>query len=411
MNENLDCRKSSNFFIMNEIFDTVIDSIKRDDVDFIKQFFEEDLSHNNYYLVFETLPDTVLPLQSFLLDVSAAINSLKCTSFIINHINRIEDEETNQEIENVEEEEEEEMDENGQKIIDQPIPPNEGQVLTQKEEFTINIDENNFDILTLLTIITDNENTESNEDNFVSLCDWYIRTNCQKEDLPEDAEDALYIASNSEILSIVEYLLSYGIDASRINSKFGTTVYNGAVLKLNYDLIELYDDYFINQTADSLGRTPLHIAAKLKNGEMTTFLLDLGGDPFQTDWRGFTPLHVASKNNDVALIEILIDHGAQIDQPDKNGRTPLHIAALYGKLAACQTLYNLEASLDPIDMQGMTPLNLATWRKKKQVARFLESVGATNSNMEGDQYQKKRKSSKIVFEAVAKKNRRSQIPQ
>ena len=39
LNENLDGRKSSNFFIMNEIFGTVIDSIKRDDVDFIKQFF------------------------------------------------------------------------------------------------------------------------------------------------------------------------------------------------------------------------------------------------------------------------------------------------------------------------------------------------------------------------------------
>ena len=140
---------------------------------------------------------------------------------------------------------------------------------------------------------------------------------------------------------------------------------------------------------------------------MTEFLLELGGDPSASDWRGFTPLHISAKNGYVLNIEVLVDYGALIDKPDQGGRTPLHIAALYGQYNACVALYELGATVEAIDLNGMTPMNLATLRKKKQVIRFFDSIGVNNTNMESDQYHRKRKSNKEVFNVQIKKSRQN----
>lgn len=399
----------------NDMFHAMIDSIKDDNVEELQRLFEEKLSEKIFYLHFTIPKDMFLPLQPFLFDISAAINSEKCTAFIAN-FNTDSLSENNEE-EDVEEEIYEVYDDNNGNDADSKTK-NADKSMNQKEEDIIDIPEDDIDTRTFFSIVTDYEGeceiVEGEEeeeecdskDNFVSLTDWYVRTNFNEDDYPETVYDNLYVASSKGLLSIVEYLLSYGVNASRI-SKYGTTVLNGAVFKQNYDLIELFDDYYVKQTADKNGRTPLHISAKLKDHEMTEFLLELGGDPSASDWRGFTPLHISAKNGYVLNIEVLVDYGALIDKPDQGGRTPLHIAALYGQYNACVALYELGATVEAIDLNGMTPMNLATLREKKQVIRFFDSIGVNNTNMESDQYHRKRKSNKEVFNVQIKKNRQN----
>lgn len=392
-------------------FSAMIDSIKEDNVDELSRLFEENFKEKILYLHFAVPKDMFLPLQSFLFDVSAAINAEKCTAFIANFAT-----ESNESDLNDEEDAEEEFDEINDNDDKQSKAGDQNS--REKEEDIIDITEDDIDTRTLLAIVTDyegeseateqeeEEEEESKQDDFTSLTDWYIRTNFDEDNLPETVYDALYVASGQSLFSVVEYLLSYGVDASRI-SKHGTTVYNGAVFKKNYDMIELFDDYYVNQTPDRNGRTPLHVSAKLKDEEMTGFLLDLGGDPSASDWRGFAPLHIAAKNGCIPVIEVLADYGAPLDQPDNGDRTPLHIAALYGQYNSCAALYDLGAAVEPIDMNGMTPMNLATLRKKKQVIKFFDSIGINNKNIEADQYQKKRKSNKESFSIQIKKNRQN----
>lgn len=397
----------------NAIFHAMIESIKADNIEQLRQQFEENFKDKIFYLHFTIPKDIHIPLQPFLFDVSAAINSEKCTSFIGNFtINSPE------EI-NAEEDAEEELDETKYQSIDNDNDENdeqgkdESKYMKEKEEIIIEIPESDIDTRTLFAIVTDyegeteaEEEEEDNKDDFTSLIDWFVRTEINEDEYHETVLDSLYFASGSGLLSVVEYLLSYGVDASKI-SRYGTTVYNGAVFKKNYDMIELFDDYYINQTGDINGRTPLHVSAKLKNDEMAGYLLELGGDPTAADWRGFTPLHIAAKNGCIAIIDLLADYEAPLDKPDKGGRTPLHIAALYGQANACSALYELGASVEPIDLNGMTPMNLATLRKKKHVIKFFDSIGVNNANIESDKYHRKRKSNKESYIIQVKKSRQN----
>ncbi|OHT14646.1 hypothetical protein TRFO_14951 [Tritrichomonas foetus] len=384
---------------MKELFQTLIEAIKHDNADALKDIILNQLSAIILYIHFSTPEDRFFPLHSFLFDVAASINSEKCIEFLLNGI---------------------------------PILSTEEEDSPNKTEEIVDISEDDFETLSLLTIITtkefydeynyhiQNSNKNSNNmpndinnnsdceeeeeeasnitDDYVSLCDWYARTDFNEDDYPETVFDAFYIAANTNVMSITTYLLSCGLDASRI-SKYGTTVFNGAVFRRNYDLIDLLNDYYVKQTGDALGRFPLHISTKIKDDELTEYLLNNDSNPNCEDFKGFTPLHLAAKLGHYAVAEVLIDYEADLNHRDYCGRTPIHIAAAYGQTDMCALLYEAGALPELIDRDGMTPLNLATLRKKKQAARFFEDLGMTNANIEDDRFQRKRKSNKEQHDA------------
>jgi hypothetical protein len=70
--------------------------------------------------------------------------------------------------------------------------------------------------------------------------------------------------------------------------------------------------------------TPLHIACKIGDKDITSLLLDNGADPNLKDENGDTPLHVLSKiskDNGIHHLEILqqcLDYGALLSIPNNN---------------------------------------------------------------------------------------------
>lgn len=396
------CLESKNQFIfilnMDSILQSLIESIYIDDIEEVQNFYKDYLGTKIYFLHFSTPKDIFIPIQSFLFDISVLKNSKKCINYIGNYFDIPKEEEESCADENIEESDDDPLKNafvyNGEISEDddadsnnQNIPDDEKSSNYKEKEF-IKITDKNIDIIQLFLALSDfyktkDDDTSENDLEYSSLIDWYSTSEFSTNDYPETIFDALYVASNTNILSIVEYLLYQGVDATRI-SKYGTTIFNGAVFRRNYDLIDLLYQYEVSQTSDGMGRFPLHMATKIMDEEMAGYLLEMGGDPSCIDNRTFTPLHLAAKIGCISIINLLIDYGALPSKRDRYGRTPLHIAALYGQLGSCKALYENGASMEAIDKHGLTPMNFATMRNKKKVVKFFESLGLNNTNIEKD---------------------------
>ncbi|XP_076440346.1 LOW QUALITY PROTEIN: uncharacterized protein LOC143279908 [Babylonia areolata] len=82
-------------------------------------------------------------------------------------------------------------------------------------------------------------------------------------------------------------------------------------------------------TADFLGRTPLHEACQQNRVHVVGVLLnEAGAEPNVRDWRGSTPLHYACAAGHLEVVEMLMDSPrTAVDSVDVRGRTPLLTAA------------------------------------------------------------------------------------
>ena len=92
-----------------------------------------------------------------------------------------------------------------------------------------------------------------------------------------------------------------------------------------------------------------------------------------------TPLIIAVKNNNFEISETLIRAGADVDFPDRNGATPLHYASINGYLEITDLLLYYNASIDQKSDEGITPLLAAIMAGYADVADLLIQNGA---NME-----------------------------
>ena len=78
-----------------------------------------------------------------------------------------------------------------------------------------------------------------------------------------------------------------------------------------------------NPQSTEQGETPLHIAVKTGNKEITKFLLDKGADVNVGDKYEATPLHFACRNGDGYIARMLVEFGGDLTIKAIDGRTPL----------------------------------------------------------------------------------------
>ncbi|PNH09085.1 Katanin p80 WD40-containing subunit B1 [Tetrabaena socialis] len=125
---------------------------------------------------------------------------------------------------------------------------------------------------------------------------------------------------------------------------------------------------------DSLGRTPLHLAALMGHAACCRLLLRAGAA--QSDASAppeeALPLHLAAACNHTAAVEELVRHEIQargfraaqevLLRPNAAGLTALHVAAMHGSADAAQRLLHLVFPVDTRGPVGRTALHLAAMR-------------------------------------------------
>ena len=98
-----------------------------------------------------------------------------------------------------------------------------------------------------------------------------------------------------------------------------------------------------------------------------------GADVNAKDSVGWTPLHLAAIYDHKETVELIIANGADVNAKDEGGLTPLHNAAYEGHKEIVELLIANGADVNPKRDDGKTPLDNA--KHKTEVADFLRKHG------------------------------------
>jgi ankyrin repeat protein len=126
---------------------------------------------------------------------------------------------------------------------------------------------------------------------------------------------------------------------------------------------------------DSLGQTPLILAAAFGSPEAVEFLLASGADPKAASNAGLTALHAS--RGEAKIVRLLLSRGADAKARTQLGKTPLIVAASSsGAEEAVRLLIERGADVNEADSTGFTPLMGAARADDTSIARVLIEKGA-----------------------------------
>jgi ankyrin repeat protein len=109
--------------------------------------------------------------------------------------------------------------------------------------------------------------------------------------------------------------------------------------------------------------------------------LEQGADANKSDSEGICALHRAVDNGNLEITQMLVkSKNCDINKADISyGWTALHVAAMHNDMEIVKTLLYRGAALNARDLSWQTPLTFAQQNKSYEVARFLRSHGAIES--------------------------------
>ena len=129
--------------------------------------------------------------------------------------------------------------------------------------------------------------------------------------------------------------------------------------------------------ADTLGSTPLMLAASRGQVEFAARLVELGAALDCQDHAGRTTLHYAAEEGRTPAARALIEAGGDVASTDTYGDTPLHAAAAKGHTETVKLLLTAGAPVDAGDVVYLsTPLHQAVRGGHSEVASALLEAGA-----------------------------------
>ncbi len=123
----------------------------------------------------------------------------------------------------------------------------------------------------------------------------------------------------------------------------------------------------------------------VKDGDLAKIQALLKADPdlvFSKDSVGRTPLHLAASRGNKGVAALLLASKADAEAQDNGGRTPLHYAAFTGHKDVAELLLVSKADVNAEDNDGWTPLRCATVMHQKDVAKLLRQYGGQQRSAE-----------------------------
>ncbi|XP_043922219.1 serine/threonine-protein phosphatase 6 regulatory ankyrin repeat subunit A-like [Protopterus annectens] len=133
------------------------------------------------------------------------------------------------------------------------------------------------------------------------------------------------------------------------------------------------------------GETPLHIAARIAEGEkVAEMLLKSGADVNLEQENGETAMHIAARYGNLKMIQSLIEEGGDLTRQSKVGENPLHIAVRHCHLHLVEEILTYLANeknhseavmcVNQENEVGETPLHLAAAIKKDMIPSDEEDI-------------------------------------
>ncbi len=132
---------------------------------------------------------------------------------------------------------------------------------------------------------------------------------------------------------------------------------------------------------DSIGWTPINLAAFYGRTEIAQALITAGVDVNTTDGRS-APLHEAAQYGHTKIVQALIEAGANVDATDGDGYTPLLIAVFWNNLCTVKALLKAGADVKAIvtdgPLKGYTSLHIAARNDTEdiEIVQALLEAGA-----------------------------------
>ncbi|MEY3200717.1 MAG: hypothetical protein RIR70_267, partial [Pseudomonadota bacterium] len=124
--------------------------------------------------------------------------------------------------------------------------------------------------------------------------------------------------------------------------------------------------------------TPLMWAVHWGTLSAAKALILAGADPHQCDHQGIMPLHLAARIGEAHMASFLARAGGSPDVPTHNQhhQTAMHIAAAHGHCRVIRSLQHSGANLDMLDADHKSPLLLAVEHRHHAAIRTLHHYGA-----------------------------------
>ena len=133
---------------------------------------------------------------------------------------------------------------------------------------------------------------------------------------------------------------------------------------------------------DPRGRTPLHVAAFMKQRDAMKALVDTGADPNALDADRYDMVTIAAVADDPATLEAALKLGNRATNvTSRYDGTALIESIVLGDGGARHTatldaLVAAGANVNIADRQGLSPLHLAESRGYREMAEILKAAGA-----------------------------------
>jgi ankyrin repeat protein len=139
---------------------------------------------------------------------------------------------------------------------------------------------------------------------------------------------------------------------------------------------------------NSVGNTPLLMAASAGNAEAVRMLLDAGADLRNRDEEGNTALIAAADqeySNTIETIKVLLQRGAKLEDVNNEGENALHLAAQSGNTENAIVLLNAGANPDSRDKTNRTAMFHAALARDYAIpeegAKVIKSLVAKHADV------------------------------